>query len=70
MAGPSSGRARLTPVRRAQGSFRSARLDAVRFGTETETDERIEDVREDEIAFPDNLEFSFEIPQEVKNIEV
>ena len=54
-------------MRRPQGSVRSARLDAARFWT---YDERIEGVGEDEIAFPDNLEFSFEIPKMVEEIEV
>ncbi len=58
-------RARMTPVRRNQGGVRSARSDAWRFRT---YDELIEEKAE--IAFPDDLEFSFEIPKEIEDIEV
>ena len=58
-------RARLTPVRRAQRGARAAISDAVWFRT---YDEMIEE--KDEIAFPNDLEFRFEIPKEVEEIEV
>ena len=65
VAGTASRRARMTPVRRGQGGVRSARSDAWRFRT---YDELIEE--KVDIAFPDDLEFSFEIPKEVEEIEV
>jgi len=53
--------------RRDPVTVRSARLDAYRFRT---YDEQIEGIGDDEVAFPDNLNFQFEIPQEVEDIEV
>ena len=58
-------RARMNPVRRTQGGARAAISAAVRFKT---YDEMIEE--RDDIAFPDDLEFNFEIPKEVEEIEV
>ena len=58
-------RVRMTPVRRTQRGARAAISDAVRFKT---YDEMIEE--KDDIAFPDDLEFNFEIPKEVEEIEV
>ena len=62
----SPGRAKFTPVKRAQSGFRSVRSDTARFQT---YDERIEGVGEGEVAFPDNLEFRFKI-QKIEDIEV
>ena len=58
--------AELIPLRRTGAAVRQSRMDAFRFRT---YDERIEgDV--EEVAFPDNLDFRFEIPKEVEDIEV
>ena len=65
VANAATRRARLTPVRRAQRGARATISDAVRFRT---YDEMIKE--KDEIAFPDDLEFRFEIPKEVEEIAV
>ena len=67
VAGPSSGRLRLAPGRRAKVGSRGSRSGMCWVRT---YDKLIEGVVDDSEAFPDNLEFCFEIPKEIEDIEL
>ena len=57
----------MAASRRAKGGFRGSSSGAGRIRTH---DELIEGVKDDSVAFPDNLHFSFEIPREIEDIEL